>query len=43
MATRLSISEKIVKSRVKNILSKLGTHYRAHAAIIGLKRGFIQS
>ena len=39
---QLSISEETVKSRVKNILSKLGAKDRTHAAVIGLKRGIIE-
>lgn len=39
---QLSISEETVKSRVKNILSKLGANDRTHAAMIGLKRGIIE-
>jgi DNA-binding NarL/FixJ family response regulator len=31
-----------VKSQVRNILAKLGANDRAHAAVIGLKRGIIQ-
>lgn len=38
---QLSISEETVKSRVKNILSKLGANDRTHAAMIALKRGII--
>jgi DNA-binding NarL/FixJ family response regulator len=41
IADQLSISEETVKSRVKNILSKLGANDRTHAAMIGLKRGII--
>jgi DNA-binding NarL/FixJ family response regulator len=41
IADQLSISEETVKSRVKNILSKLGANDRTHAAMIGLKRGVI--
>ena len=41
IADQLSITEETVKSRVKNILSKLGANDRTHAAIIGLKRGII--
>ncbi|HEY7056200.1 MAG TPA: response regulator transcription factor [Vicinamibacterales bacterium] len=41
IAAQLSISEETVKSRVKNILSKLGANDRTHAAIIGVKRGII--
>ena len=42
IADHLSIAEETVKSRVKNILSKLGADDRTHAAMIGLKRGIIQ-
>jgi DNA-binding NarL/FixJ family response regulator len=42
IADQLSITEETVKSRVKNILSKLGANDRTHAAMIGLKRGIIQ-
>ena len=42
IASQLSISEETVKSRVKNILSKLGANDRTHAATIGLKRGIIE-
>jgi len=42
IADQLSISEETVKSRVKNILSKLGANDRTHAAMIGLKRGIIE-
>jgi DNA-binding NarL/FixJ family response regulator len=38
---QLSISEATVKSRITNILSKLGANDRAHAVTIGLKRGII--
>lgn len=38
---RLSIGETTVKSHVTNILSKLCANDRAHAVVIGLKRGFI--
>jgi DNA-binding NarL/FixJ family response regulator len=41
IADLLSLTEDTVKSRVKNILSKLGAHDRTHAAMIGLKRGII--
>jgi DNA-binding NarL/FixJ family response regulator len=43
IADQLSISEDTVKSRVKNILSKLGANDRTHAAMIALKRGIIDS
>jgi DNA-binding NarL/FixJ family response regulator len=42
IADDLSISEATVKSRVTNILSKLGANDRAHAVTIGLKRGIIE-
>jgi len=42
IAARLSISEETVKSRVKNILDKLGANDRTHAVNIGLKRGIIE-
>src|SRR5262249_35934604 len=41
IADELSISEATVKSRVTNILSKLGANDRAHAVTIGLKSGII--
>jgi DNA-binding NarL/FixJ family response regulator len=42
IADRLSITEETVKSRVKNILSKLNANDRTHAATIALKRGIIE-
>ena len=42
IADQLSITEETVKSRVKNILFKLGANDRTHAVMIGLKRGIIQ-
>src|SRR6266849_5681291 len=42
IAAQLSISEETVKSRVKNILLKLGANDRTHAVTIGLKRGIIE-
>ena len=42
IAAQLSISEETVKSRVKNILDKLGANDRTHAVTIGLKRGMIE-
>ena len=42
IADQLSITEETVKSRVKNILSKLGANDRTHAAMIGVKRGIIE-
>jgi DNA-binding NarL/FixJ family response regulator len=43
IAARLSVTEETVKGRVKNILSKLGANDRTHAAMIGIKRGIIES
>ena len=43
IAAQLSITEDTVKGRVKSILSKLGANDRTHAAMIGIKRGIIQS
>ena len=43
IAAHLSITEETVKGRVKNILSKLGANDRTHAAMIGVRRGIIQS
>ena len=42
IADHLSISEETVKSRVKNILSKLEANDRTHAVTIALKRGIIE-
>ena len=42
IAAQLSVTEETVKGRVKNILSKLGAHDRTHAAMIGVRRGFIE-
>jgi DNA-binding NarL/FixJ family response regulator len=42
IADELSITEETVKSRVKNILSKLEANDRTHAVMIGLKRGIIE-
>ena len=42
IAARLSVSEETVKGQVRNILSKLNANDRAHAAMIGLKRGIIE-
>ncbi len=42
IADLLSVTEETVKSRVKNILSKLNANDRTHAATIGLKRGIIE-
>jgi DNA-binding NarL/FixJ family response regulator len=43
IAAQLSITEDTVKGRVKNILAKLGANDRTHAAMIGIKRGIIDS
>ena len=42
IADRLSVAEATIKSRVTNILSKLGASDRAHAVTIALKRGIIE-
>lgn len=42
IADRLSVAEATIKSRVTNILSKLGAGDRAHAVTIALKRGMIE-
>jgi DNA-binding NarL/FixJ family response regulator len=42
IAAQLSVSEETVKGQVRNILSKLGANDRAHAAVIGVKRGIIE-
>jgi DNA-binding NarL/FixJ family response regulator len=42
IAAQLSISEETVKSRVKNILSKLGASDRTQAVTIAVKRGIIE-
>ena len=41
IGAQLSITEETVKSRVSNILSKLGANDRTHAVTIALKRGII--
>jgi DNA-binding NarL/FixJ family response regulator len=43
IAAQLSLTEETVKGRVKSILSKLGANDRTHAAMIGVKRGIIES
>jgi DNA-binding NarL/FixJ family response regulator len=43
IAELLTVTEDTVKGRVKNILSKLEANDRTHAAMIGVKRGIIQS
>jgi len=42
IADVLSVAEATIKSRVTNILSKLGASDRAHAVTIGLRRGIIE-
>jgi DNA-binding NarL/FixJ family response regulator len=42
IAVQLSVSEETVKGQVRNILSKLGANDRAHAAMIGVRRGIIE-
>jgi DNA-binding NarL/FixJ family response regulator len=42
IAAQLSITEDTVKGQVRKIFSKLGANDRAHAAMIGLKRGIIE-
>jgi DNA-binding NarL/FixJ family response regulator len=42
IAAHLSITEESVKSRVKNILDKLGARDRTQAVTVGLKRGIIE-
>lgn len=42
IADRLLAAEATIKSRVTNILSKLGASDRAHAVTIALKRGIIE-
>jgi len=43
IAERLSVTEDTIKGQVRSILAKLGAHDRTHAAVIGLKRGIIES
>jgi DNA-binding NarL/FixJ family response regulator len=43
IADELAISEDTVKGHMKNILSKLGANDRTHAALIAIKRGFLDS
>jgi DNA-binding NarL/FixJ family response regulator len=42
IAAQLGVTEETVKSRVKNILDKLGANDRTHAVTIALKRGIIE-
>jgi DNA-binding NarL/FixJ family response regulator len=41
IGTQLSLTEDAVKGHVRSILAKLGANDRAHAAVLGLKRGII--
>jgi DNA-binding NarL/FixJ family response regulator len=43
IAARLAVTEETVKGRVKNILAKLGANDRTHAAMIGVRRGIIDT
>jgi DNA-binding NarL/FixJ family response regulator len=42
IADQLGVTEDTVKGRVKSILAKLDANDRAHAAVIGVKRGIIE-
>ena len=42
IAAKLSATEDTVKGQVRSILSKLNANDRAHAAMIGVKRGIIE-
>jgi len=42
IADELGVTEDTIKGRVRNIFAKLGASDRAHAAMIGVKRGIIQ-
>ena len=43
IAEELGVSEETIKGRVRSILSKLGANDRTHAAMIGVRRGIIDS
>jgi len=43
IAEQLNLSEETIKSRMKNILVKLGATDRTHAVTIAVKRGFMDS
>ena len=43
IADVLSVTEDTIKGQVRSILTKLGAHDRTHAAVIGLKRGIIET
>ena len=42
IASELCVSEETVKSRMRNILSKLNARDRTHAVILAIQRGFLQ-
>jgi len=42
IAAELSVTEDTIKGRVKQILCKLRANDRTHAAMIGIRRGFIE-
>lgn len=42
IATELNLTEATVKSHMKNLMAKLGANDRTHAAMIAIKRGFIE-
>jgi len=42
IASELSATEDTIKGQVRSILSKLNANDRTHAAMIGVKRGFIE-
>ena len=42
IAAKLSATEDTIKGQVRSILSKLNANDRAHAAMIGVKRGIIE-
>ena len=42
IASRLSLSEKTVKTHVSNILQKLGVSDRTQAALLAVRRGLVQ-
>jgi DNA-binding NarL/FixJ family response regulator len=41
IAAQLNVSEPTVKAQVRSILSKLGVEDRTHAALVAVRRGFI--
>jgi two-component system, NarL family, response regulator DevR len=42
IARKLFISESTVKSRLRNIFTKIGAHDRAHAAAIAIREGYMR-